>query len=97
MFARRREPAPAIEIGEHDAAPVNAFGEAGIAVNMNAHDDRAALLDFADFAEGDVVAETGHQFRLQVQRAQVASGDARQHEKNHGADEQRADGDQRGR
>ena len=76
---------------------MNSFGELGIAVNVNAHHDRAAFFDFADFAQGDVVAEAGHQFRLQVQRAQIAGGDARQHEKNHSADEQRADGDQRGR
>ena len=67
--------------------------EAGIAVDVNAHYDGAAFLDFADFAQSHVVAEAGHQCWLQIQRAQVARGEARNHEENHGADEQRADGD----
>ena len=90
------EPAASVEIGEDDAAPVHAFAAGRFAVNVNAHDDGVALLDFADFAEGDVVAEAGHQFGLQAERAEIAGGEARQGEKDYSADGERADGDECG-
>ena len=90
------EPAAAVEIREHDAAPVHAFAAGRFAVNVDTHDDGVALLDFADFAEGDVVGEAGHQFGLQAERAEIAGGEARQSEENYCADGERADGDERG-
>ena len=62
----------AVEVGEGDAAPMNVLCAAGVPVDANAHHDGGVLLDLPDFAERDVVAEAGHQARLQVERAQVS-------------------------
>ena len=75
-----REPAVAVEIREDDAAPVDVRGAGGIAIHADAHHHGGVFLDLADFAERDVVAEAGHQGGLKIQRAQVAGGEARNHE-----------------
>src|SRR5208282_3179272 len=92
LIVHGSEPALAVEIREDDAAPVDIFRVGGIAFDANAHDDGGTLLDLSDFAEGDVVAEAGHQAGLKIERAQVACGEAWNEEEEHAADEQGAYG-----
>jgi hypothetical protein len=63
-------------------------------MRMRIRIDGGVLLYLPDFAEGDIVAETGHQARLQVERAQVSRSKTRNQEEDHPADHQRADGHQ---
>ena len=56
-----RVPAPAVERGEGDAAPMHAPGLKWVALHLDAHYHGAALLDLADLAELDVIGEAGDQ------------------------------------
>ena len=94
---RRSEPALAIEIREHDSAPVNVRSTGGVAFHMDAHHHRGALFYLANFAEGDVVAEASHQAGLQIQSAQIAGGETGNQEEKKASDHQRAHGDEDGR
>ena len=88
-----REPAAAVEIGECDAAPVDVGGARGIAIDLDAHHHGGVFLDFADCAEGDAVAEAGHQSGLNVDGAHVAGREAGNYEEECGTDDERANCD----
>ena len=96
VFGGRLEPAAAVESGERDAAPVNIYGANGFAIHVHAHHHCGILFDFADLIERDVVGEAGHQRGPKAQRAEIAGGEARDHEKYRAADYQRANRDENG-
>ena len=57
----------------------------------HAHHNRGIFLDLADLAQLDVVAEAGHQRRLQTRAAQIAGAETRKEEKESAADDHGAE------
>ncbi len=62
-------------------------------LHVNSHDYRAALLNFANFAKFDIIAEAGNQRGLQIEAGQVAARESREEQENDGANRQRPEGD----
>ncbi len=63
------------------------------ALHVDAHDHRAALLDFANFTQLDIIAEAGNQRGLQIESGHVAAGVSREEQENNGADGERPECD----
>src|ERR1700722_8695160 len=87
------EPALAVKLGQCHPAPVHSLSGYDASIDGDAHDHRAVLLDFADFAKFHVVAEAGNHGRLHVEAGHVAAAKTRQNEKNDGAHHERSERD----
>src|SRR5712691_4827191 len=77
-------PAPPVEQGQRNSAPMHASRRIEAALHVDAHDHRAALLDFANFTQLDIIAEAGNQRGLQIESGHVAAGVSREEQENNG-------------
>ncbi len=81
----RAGPGVAVEIGKRDAAPMQVVAADRVAVDLDVHDDGVGLLDLADLAQLDVIAEAGGEVGAEGVAAQVSRGHAGHQEEDDGA------------
>ena len=85
-------PAPAVKRGERDAPPPD-LRRCGRQSGLHSHDHRGILLDLADLAKLDVVAEARHKGRLRTDSPEIPGGETRKEEKQEHADDRGAERD----